>query len=80
MIVKDDVPIAALVKRIFRETYGVDDDELYHNAELRERIRHAVKSLRASYQNNVCVTDYVAKICLKPNIGKSDGNRVFRDS
>ena len=49
LIVKDDVTIAPLVKKIFRETYGVDDDELYRNAELRETIRGAVKSLRASY-------------------------------
>lgn len=56
--VQSFVEIAPLVKRLFRETYGVDDDELYRNDELRERIRNSVKSLRASYQNNVCVTDY----------------------
>ncbi len=61
MIVKDDVPISPLVKRIFCETYGVEDDELYNNAELRETIRGAVKSLRTSYQNNVYVTDYGAE-------------------
>lgn len=61
MILKDDVPISPLVKRIFRETYGVDDDELYNNAELCETIRHTVKSLRVSYKNNVCVTDYGAE-------------------
>ena len=57
----DNVPIAPFVKKIFRKTYGVDDDELYHNAELREKIRNAVKSLRLSYQNHVCVTDYGAE-------------------
>ena len=61
MRVQSHVEIAPLVKKIFRETYGVDDDELYRNAELRETIRGAVKSLRVSYDNNVCVTDYNAE-------------------
>lgn len=55
------VPVAPLVKKIFCETYGVEDDTLYQNADLREEIRGAVKSLRFSYQNNVCVTDYSAE-------------------
>lgn len=59
--VQNHVPIAPLVKRIFREIYGVEDDTLYQNADLREEIRGAVKSLRFSYQNNVCVTDYGAE-------------------
>ena len=58
LIVYENVPIAGLVKKIFREVYGVEDDELYRNAELRERIRSAVKNLRDSYKNPVCVTNY----------------------
>ena len=58
MIVKDNIPIMKLVKKIFRETYDVEDDELYRNFKLRGRIRDAVKILRLSYQSNVCVTDY----------------------
>lgn len=58
---QSNVQIAPLVKRIFRETYGVEDDELYHNDELCKKISGAVKSLRLSYQNNVCVTDYGAE-------------------
>lgn len=54
-------PIAELVKKIFRETYGVEADELYYNDELCKKIRDAVKSLRLSYQSNVCVTDYNAE-------------------
>ena len=38
MIVKDNVEIVPLVKRIFRRTYGVAEDELYRNTELRDRI------------------------------------------
>ena len=58
MIVKDDVTIAPLVKRIFRETYGFDDDEFYRNAEVHERIRNAVGNLRESYCKPFCDTDY----------------------
>lgn len=58
MVLKDNVPIANLVKKIFCETYGVEDDELYRNAELREQIRNAVGKLRESYCNPFCVTDY----------------------
>lgn len=61
MIVKDNVPIQQLVKRIFRKTYGVEDNELYRDVGLRERIRNAVKSLRASYAKSFCDTDYSDK-------------------
>ena len=58
MIVKDNVPISGLVKRIFRETYGVEDTELYRNAEASERFRNDVKKLRESYAKPFCDTDY----------------------
>ena len=71
MIVKDNVPIEDLVKNIFRDTYfyyEYEDDELYHDAILRERLRNAVKILRSSYKptdrNSNCDSFYSDKdIC-----------------
>ena len=58
---KNFFPIEKLIKKIFRETYGVEVDELYRNAELCKEIRGAVKNLRLSYQQDICVTDYSAE-------------------
>lgn len=43
MIVKDNVPIEELVKKFFREIYGVEIDELYRNDELCKKIRFAAR-------------------------------------
>ena len=48
MRVATNIPIQDLVKRNFRETYGVEDDTLYQNVELHDKIRDAVKALRRS--------------------------------
>ena len=65
LIVKNNVPIKNLVKKIFREVYGVEDDTLYQDGELRERIRNAVKILRGSYKptdkNSDCDSFYSYK-------------------
>ena len=56
--VEKNVEITEFVKRLFHETYGVEVDELYSNAELRQRIRNAVSKLRESYDKTLCDTDY----------------------
>lgn len=61
MILEENVLIADFVKEIFRATYGVDDDELYRDDELRETIRHTVCELRKSYRKPFCDTDYGAE-------------------
>ena len=56
--VEKNLEIADFVKILFRETYGAEVDELYSNAELRQRIRNAVSKLRESYDKTLCDTNY----------------------